>query len=590
MSKSALLIHGISHFDEEHALQSARAMLSASGYLAEDVTAFNWDLIVGDPEVGTEGPFNLRFLAEIGAGLLESAHLGFFESRYAGQRAWVLQIQNFLTFLLQCFTCLFPLWLAIAFSTHTAFPVCLMVIAAPVLMLVLASIIGSREFFNASIRRAALVCAWPITYALVVPIFVPGSLLLVFFVAVYFSPFSLFSSSVEPDSLLHFSQGFASFVLTAGVPTLLMFVVLGLLPLLPIGTIAKLMADIVRYIGLPSYRSPLVQQLSRHVQELRLDEHSELLLLTHSLGTVIAVDYLAQLPPEILEVKRVTLVTMGSPLHRYFCRFFPGIYPSPMAFDAFFCANIPAFRWVNIYRKNDPVGSTLEAPTDGIVNCETGEELGMFAAHSNHFSSSPVYRCLEECIGAQDKTGTGTKTMERFAVRTRTTDIGALGWSSGSAISLAWSKRKYVLDFLSRLLPPFGLRHILLRLVLSIGTIAWGIHLQNVRMKAELISTLTNPGTRVPPPDYQGLRTSTNIEILIFVAPFLWALALDPFLRLALVSIESYPVVARRSPQGERESRALIKTRIKIRLLALLKPGLILLFFLVFLLGTHYWG
>src|ERR1700722_13367371 len=98
--------------------------------------------------------------------------------------------------------------------------------------------------------------------------------------------------------------------------------------------------------------------------------------MTHSLGTVIAVDFLAQLPPEILEVKRVTLVTMGSPLQRYFCRFFPGIYASPMTLDAFFRANIPAFRWINIYRKSDPIGSILETSTDVIVNCETGEELG----------------------------------------------------------------------------------------------------------------------------------------------------------------------------------------------------------------------
>jgi hypothetical protein len=210
MRRCALLIHGISHFDEEYALQSARANLSASGYLAEDVMAFNWDLIVGDPEAGAEGPFNLRFLAEIGAGLLESAHLGFFESKYTNQGALVLQIHNFLAFLLQCVACLLPIWLAIAIRLHTTLLTCLIVSTVPVLMLLLASITESLGFFNASVRRVALVCAWPITYSIMVPIFVPGSLLLALFVAVCSSPFSLFSSSVEPDSFLHFFQGLCS--------------------------------------------------------------------------------------------------------------------------------------------------------------------------------------------------------------------------------------------------------------------------------------------------------------------------------------------------------------------------------------------
>jgi hypothetical protein len=590
MAKCALLIHGISHFNEEQALQSARAMLSASGYLAEDVTAFNWDLIVGDPEVGAEDPFNLRFLAEIGAGLLESAHLGFFESKYADQRSWVLQIHNFLAFLLQCFACLFPFWLAIAFRTHTTLFVCLIVSAVLILMFLLASITGSRRFFNANTRRIALVCAWPIAYAIMVPIFVPGSLLLALFVAVSFSPFSLLSSSVEPDSILHFFQGFAAFVLTAGVPTLLMFVLLGFLPLLPIGLIAKLMADVVRYIGLPKYRSSLIQELSRQVTELRLDENSEFLLMTHSLGTVIAVDYLAQLPPEIAAAKSVTLITMGSPLQRYVSRFFPGIYPSPRSFAAFFMANLPAFRWINIFRRNDPIGNTLGSLDGGIVNCNTREELGRLAAHCNYFSSPPVYRCLAESIGIPNQIGSGTKTIERLAILTNVSDTSALGWSSGSAISSGWSKRKSVLDFLSRLVPPMGFRHILLWLVLSFGTIAWGLHQEKVWMDSLLLNSLRNPGAPWPTPDRHGLRTWTNVEIMIIVAPIIWALALDPFLRLALVSIDSYPSVTRGSPQDERASRAQIKSRTQRRLLSLAKPTLILLSLFVFLLVTHYWS
>jgi hypothetical protein len=363
MSKQALLIHGISYFNERRALRPARLMLRSCGYRAADVNAFNWDLTVGHPLISIDNaPFNLHFLAEIGAGLLESAHLGFFRENYIGQRTHKLGVQNVAAFFLQVSLLLAPLWVLLASAIHQIRAFFVIVAVLFTLLVGRSLVSGSRPYVYATVRRAVLICVWPLTYAVTVPIFVPGSLLFILLGVVFLSPLSLLTSKIAPRDLLALLQITAGFVVAGGTPILVLFFVSSFLPILPIGAVAKLLADVVRYIGLPNYRKKLFETLSATIQKLDLGNDSDFLLLTHSLGSVIAVDYLLSHSQDIAKARSVTLVTMGSPLGRYFARFFPGFYPSPDAFCDSLNRRIKNFRWINIYRRNDPIGGRLSRP------------------------------------------------------------------------------------------------------------------------------------------------------------------------------------------------------------------------------------
>ncbi|HKV78809.1 MAG TPA: hypothetical protein VJP02_11735 [Candidatus Sulfotelmatobacter sp.] len=584
MTKRALLIHGIYYFDEANALEAARLNLAKDGYEPENVTAFNWDLLVGDPEAGAQGHFNLRFLIEIGAGLLESAHLGFFEPNYQNQSSWLLLVHNFLAFLLQLLVILWPIWLFVAFLTHTKLLFGFAVVGVLLALIAIGLVIRSRSFFYATVRRVALVCLWPLSYAVMLPIFVPGSLLLLLMVLAFVSPFNVISSSVEPDGVLHAFQSFAALVLTDGLPVLVMFALLDLLPFLPLGAFAKLTADVARYIGLAKYRAAIIQQLDKQIQNTLHDENSELLLITHSLGTVIATDYLSQLIAAGSELKNITVITMGSPLERFFARFFSQLYPSPEEFSTFFASHIRTFIWINIFRKHDPIGSKIGNPESLIENHQIEEELGWLEAHLNYFSSQAVYRCIRESAHQGEVV---EKSAELHRLNNRILDASMFGWSSGSFLSRAWATRRAALDMLSKLVPPMTRRYLAFCLLLVAGTIIWGLHLEHGYMQKVWLSALK--GLPWPARDFGSLRRWNDILFKIMAAPVIWGMAIDPYLRLALVSVESYPQLVPRDPREENELRAKLQAHRWARLRDLAKPAIILTLLFVLLLATHYW-
>lgn len=584
MTKHALLIHGIYYFDEANALEAARLNLAKDGYDPKNVTAFNWDLLVGDPEAGAPGHFNLRFLIEIGAGLLESAHLGFFEPNYKNRRSWLLLVHNFLAFLLQMLVILWPIWLFVSLLTHTKLLLGFAVVGVVLALIAIGLTLGSRSFFCATIRRIALVCGWPLSYAVMLPIFVPGSLLLLLMVLAFVSPFNVISSSVEPDGAFHALQSFAALVFTDGLPVLVMFALLDLLPFLPVGAFAKLTADVARYIGLSNYRAAIIQALDKQIQNTLRDENSELLLITHSLGTVIAADYLSQLIATGLELRNITFVTMGSPLKRFFARFFPQFYPSPEEFAIFFASHIHNFRWINIFRKHDPIGSKIGNPTSVIENYVIEEELGWLKAHLNYFPSQALYRCIREAVhqGVAVREG-----AELHRLKGPISDASMFGWSSGSLLSRVWAKRKPGLDTLLKVLPPMGLRYLAFCILLVAGTIIWGFHLEHEYMQKVSLSALK--GLPWPARDYGSLRRWNDILLKIMAAPVIWGMAVDPYLRLALVSVESYPQLVPRHPGEENTLRAKLQAHRWARLKGLAKPTIILTLLFVFLLATRYW-
>ncbi len=123
------------------------------------------------------------------------------------------------------------------------------------------------------------------------------------------------------------------------------------------GAVLKVLLDIFHYISDPAYRVRIQEFVDHCVEELcHRFEPTEVVLVGHSLGSVIIVDSLLH-SHKWLD-KRITLITVGSPLRRFFFRFFPGLYIPATAGK---CADdiarrLREFRWINAYRRLDYIG------------------------------------------------------------------------------------------------------------------------------------------------------------------------------------------------------------------------------------------
>jgi hypothetical protein len=186
------------------------------------------------------------------------------------------------------------------------------------------------------------------------------------------------------------------------LPTALMFlpwVIVALLTIFTIRAIApafKILLDIFRYIGDPAYREALQNAFSDTLERLRGQiEGRTFVLLAHSLGSVIAADSLA-MSRGWHRGDRVWLITMGSPLRRFFLRHFPRVFfPDSIAgLKVAAAASVSRFEWINVYRPFDYVGASL-----GLSRSRTGcdrctNQWRRF--HADYWSDSTVANCVFE--------------------------------------------------------------------------------------------------------------------------------------------------------------------------------------------------
>ncbi|MEM8485307.1 MAG: hypothetical protein AAF564_07140 [Bacteroidota bacterium] len=120
-----------------------------------------------------------------------------------------------------------------------------------------------------------------------------------------------------------------------------------------------------------------------------------LVLITHSQGTVLALDFLQN--PAFNEAlsgfKKVQLVTMGSPFCHIYGYYFPGIHNQCVAFDPEKEAGKPVTHWLNIYRTDDYIGthvqihSPIAAPS--FIGWPKNVEVGP-GAHTGYFRDTRV--------------------------------------------------------------------------------------------------------------------------------------------------------------------------------------------------------
>lgn len=160
----------------------------------------------------------------------------------------------------------------------------------------------------------------------------------------------------------------------------------------------KLAADVTRYLGDAHYRASvrgglvdlLAAGLAQHPGEVRV------VVVGHSLGSVIAVDALLTLPsPSPASAGRL-LVTMGSPLELLLARFFAGWWPPPTELLERGRRARRIDAWLNVHRKRDPIGRALRLPATPYAEDRCIEpRLGWFAAHVGYFDSDVVKAEIE---------------------------------------------------------------------------------------------------------------------------------------------------------------------------------------------------
>ena len=89
----------------------------------------------------------------------------------------------------------------------------------------------------------------------------------------------------------------------------------------------------------------------------------------------------------------VILVTLGSPIRRFFLRFFPGyLFPSSVSAAAASVANrVGRFSWINIHRRWDYVGTNLGLDASRVgFEVNTGQGFKIISSHSNYWNDEVV--------------------------------------------------------------------------------------------------------------------------------------------------------------------------------------------------------
>jgi hypothetical protein len=155
----------------------------------------------------------------------------------------------------------------------------------------------------------------------------------------------------------------------------------------------KVLLDIVRYVGDHGYRANVLWRLDEFIRE-RQGASNTIIVAAHSLGTIIALDYLCNFarPSE----SHVWLLTAGSPFRRFFLRWLPGVLfeRSTAATAAVISGRCRSFRWLNVYRPFDYVGTSLSLAAAGAGLDRNTREYSRFNGHSNYWGDGAVLQTI----------------------------------------------------------------------------------------------------------------------------------------------------------------------------------------------------
>jgi hypothetical protein len=114
----------------------------------------------------------------------------------------------------------------------------------------------------------------------------------------------------------------------------------------------------------PCYAARAVPELAKRVSAL--GARGKVIISGHSHGSVLAAATILQLPPEVL--RRVALLTHGSPLSRLYTRLYPAYLRPQTLCDL---GDRLDWRWRNLWRDTDPVGGPAFPRSEAGAACDS---------------------------------------------------------------------------------------------------------------------------------------------------------------------------------------------------------------------------
>jgi hypothetical protein len=175
-----------------------------------------------------------------------------------------------------------------------------------------------------------------------------------------------------------------------------------------IGEPIEAMLDVCRYLGEPGFRSRIQHVLDKAIvrSRKRSGEDREFVLSGQGMGTVIALDSILH-SREWRDTDRVLLVTMASPLRRYFLRYYPRtLFPESMEdlIDSI-VRRLDEFRWINVHRPGDYMGADLGLKPFKGRDLSTGLSGRRTIAHADYWSSLDARHALHDGLAGLKPVG-----------------------------------------------------------------------------------------------------------------------------------------------------------------------------------------
>jgi hypothetical protein len=404
-----VLIHGVGDPADQQLLDASRPSFGRLGIPFANIYEFNWNQTVDHPfeslpKNETDSWMNDVYIARIGSSLLNIATFPFARGRSRYQNALISLCERealvFQTFPILLFVV--PLCLVIpAYGPLRGILASYGVLLTILQLLGIAT--GRRKTILECVRAALVPILWSLTYVLLIPanINLGAAIGLMVFlimlalsvwVPVSFQPFSEhFEGLVEITtwnwkSVLYFgAAGGIWFALTIGLQRLIRSTLY---------LTTKIVADISLYLGDAKYRDALISNFDGLLNSIA-ETHNSVVIVSHSLGTVIAVDTLRQCSRD--RFGDVVFITCGSPLARIFCRFFPAAYPPPELLYRELCSRFHRFRWANLFRPLDPIGASLGLPPGCDISTHQWNRF-FLSAHADYWSDSHAFDLASDWI------------------------------------------------------------------------------------------------------------------------------------------------------------------------------------------------
>ena len=392
-----LIVHGVGSFAEATVLGNVSELAKTYEVDPADVRAFNWDKHV--KRVFTIASFDVEALSRLCAGMLNGSNLGFLqEKNYVGLPSWYVACLNLHSLFVQLSGILFlPALVTLYFFSQAR--LALEIFFSIYAVLIIGSFFCSRRGWDAvraMSRRAVLTVCWPIFYTATLPVGFGGIVLILIIPVLRIRSF--FTNNLSLLSSSSWSDMFTSVVLMC--LTLLTIIGTTLIAAAIQSVVAptlKVLADVFCYIGLSGYRETLQRNFAIELSEVA-QGCNHLVIVAHSLGSVIVADSLLRDPGILEAVSKVDLVTMGSPIKRLFHLGFPELFASSENIYSALSASLSNFRWINIHRPLDVIGGTVASvDSSPIIEINTKEYL---KNHTGYWHDPLVAQLISERLSA----------------------------------------------------------------------------------------------------------------------------------------------------------------------------------------------